>query len=130
MVRAGSERQVILVHFLLETDSRAANLITRPLLRRAGMPFKFWKKEESKPAPPPSRKTESKAVEKAPETAPAKGGPKAPEKEAAPKRTPVDVAEEIHKGLVEAGLAMEGTREVVEKRPADRYASLDAFEKA
>src|SRR5438309_10843399 len=108
MVRAGSERQVILVHFLLETDSRAANLITRPLLRRPGMPFKFWKKEESKPAPPPSKKTESKVVEKGPETAPAKGGPKAPEKEAAPKRTSVDVGEGIHKGLVGAGARREG----------------------
>jgi len=94
------------------------------------MPFKFWKTEQSKPkpAPAPPKKSESKVVEKAPEAVPSKGGPKAPEKAEAPKRSPVDVAEEIHKGLVEAGLAMEGTREVFKKRLADKYGSLDEFE--
>ena len=82
------------------------------------MPFKFWKKEETKPAKAPPKKPEGKPSAKPAEKAPAK----APEKAAPPaKRPPIDVAAEIHKGLVEAGMAMEGTREVFKKRLAEKF---------
>jgi len=89
------------------------------------MPFKFWKKEETKPAKAPPKRPEGKPSAKPAEKAPAK----APEKAAPPaKRPPLDVAAEIHKGLVEAGLAMEGTREVFKKRLAEKFGSIEAFE--
>jgi hypothetical protein len=89
------------------------------------MPFKFWKKEEAKPAKAPPKKPEGKPSAKPAEKAPAK----APEKAAPPaRRPPIDVAAEIHKGLVEAGMAMEGTREVFKKRLAEKFGSIAAFE--
>ena len=92
------------------------------------MPFKFWKKEESKPAPPP-KKPEGKPAQKGPEKAPAKPAAKAPEKEPPAQRAPVDVAAEIHRGLVEGGLAVEATREVFKKRLAEKFGSIEGFEK-
>jgi len=89
------------------------------------MPFKFWKKEEAKPAPAPPKKPEGKAAQKAPEKAPAKEAEKAPPA----KRAPLDVATEVHRGLVEAGLAMEATRDVFKKRLAEKFGSIEEFEK-
>ncbi len=89
------------------------------------MPFKFWKKEETKPAGVPPKKPEGKPTARPAEKAPAK----AAEKAALPaKRPPLDVAAEIHKGLVESGLAMEGTREVFKKRLAEKFGSIEGFE--
>ena len=97
------------------------------------MPFKFWKKEEPKAAPSPPKKPEGKAgakpaakgAERPLEKAPPKGAEKT---EPAAKPAPRDVATEIHKGLVEAGLAMEGTREVFKKRLAEKFGSIEGFE--
>lgn len=87
------------------------------------MPLRFWRKEEKKPAPP---------VKKPPERPAEKPAVKAAEKPAAPpkpKRTPEEIAAEVHKGLVEAGVTIEGTREVFKKRLAEKFGSLDAFTK-
>ncbi len=87
------------------------------------MPLRFWKREEKKPAPP---------VKKPPERPAEKPAVKAPEKPAAPakpKRTPEEIAAEVHKDLVEAGVTIEGTREVFKKRVAEKFGSLDAFAK-
>ncbi len=92
------------------------------------MPFKFWKKEEKKPAPSPPPKRAAAPAEKAPAKAPAKGPPAKPPAPAAPKRTPEDIAVEIHKGLVEAGLTIDGTREVFKKRVTEKFGSLTDFE--
>ena len=89
------------------------------------MPFKFWKKEEAKPAPSPPKKPEGKPAPKAAE----KAAPKAAEKAPPEKRAPVDVATEVHRGLVEAGLAMEATRDVFKKRLAEKFGSIEEFEK-
>jgi hypothetical protein len=89
------------------------------------MPFKFWKKEEAKPATAPPKKSEGKPAEKPAGKAAEKPSEKAPPA----KRGPVDVAAEIHRGLVEAGLAMEGTREVFKKRLAEKFGSIEEFEK-
>ena len=89
------------------------------------MPFKFWKKEEAKPAPPPPKKPEGKPAPKAAE----KAAPKAAEKAPPEKRAPVDIATEVHRGLVEAGLAMEATRDVFKKRLAEKFGSIEEFEK-
>ena len=86
------------------------------------MPLKFWKKEEKKPTPPPAKPAEK--PKKAPEK-PAAAAPPAPA--AKPKRAPEDIAAEAHRGLVEAGLTIEGTREVFKKRLAEKSGSLEAF---
>ncbi|HLE45737.1 MAG TPA: hypothetical protein VI915_01950 [Thermoplasmata archaeon] len=86
------------------------------------MPLKFWKKEEKKPAPPPTRPAEK------PKQAPAKPAAAAPPVPAAkPKRPAEEVAAEAHHGLVEAGITIEGTREVFKKRLAEKFGSLDGF---
>src|SRR2546426_8721496 len=89
------------------------------------MPFKFWKKEEAKPAPSPPKMPEGKPAPKAAE----KVAPKAAEKAPPEKRAPVDVATEVHRGLVEAGLAMEATRDVFKKRLAGKFGALEEVEK-
>ena len=87
------------------------------------MPFKFWKKEdEKKPAPSPPKKPEGKPPEKSPPKAVEKAPP------AAPKRAPESATADVHRSLVEAGLTIEGTREVFKKRLAEKFGSLDAFE--
>ncbi len=92
------------------------------------MPFKFWKKEAQKAAPAPPKKPEGKPAAKPAEKPAAKAPAKALEKAAPPAKQPLDVAAEIHRGLVEAGLAMEGTREVFKKRLAEKFGSMEGFE--
>ena len=92
------------------------------------MPFKFWKKEERKPAPAPPKKTEVRPPEKAPAKAPAKPPAKAPPPAPA-KRTPDDIVTEIYKGLVEAGLTIDGTREVFKKRVTEKFGTFVDFER-
>jgi hypothetical protein len=106
------------------TAPHAVNLITRPPLRRRGMPF--WKKEEKKPAPPPPKKPEGKPAAKPPAKAPPTAPPAAP---AAPAATPEEAAKGVHKALVEAGLTIEGTREVFKKRLAEKFGSLEDFQR-
>ncbi len=84
------------------------------------MPLRFWKKEEKKPAPPSAEPAETS--KEAPEKPAAPAAPAAK-----PKRAPEDVAAEAHYALVEAGLTIEGTREVFKKRLAEKFGSLDAF---
>src|SRR2546425_6641338 len=91
------------------------------------MPFKFGKKEEKNPAPSPPKKPEGKAAAVEPAKAPAKPPAKAPPP--APERPPEDVAVEVHKALVETGLAIEATREVFKKRLAEKFGSLEDFER-
>jgi len=109
------------------------------------MPFKFWKKDEKKPepAPPakpevkPEAKPELKPASKAPAATPVKPAVKPATKPAAPtakvvpapKRTPEEIVTEVHRALVEFGLAVEATREVFKKRIAAKFGSLEDFER-
>src|SRR5437867_12387281 len=123
---AGSNPAPLILPFagpLSPFDSRAVNLITRSPLRRAGMPFKFWKKEEKKPSPPPPAKPAATPAARAAAKPAAKPADK-PAPPAPPRRTPEDIALEIHKGLVEAGLTIDGTREVFKKRVTEKVGSL------
>ena len=99
------------------------------------MPLKFWKKEEKKEEPPPPKPPEVKPTPKPAAPAPAPTPVKPPVRPAAkpappaPKRSPEDIAAEVHKGLVEFGLAVEATREVFKKRVAAKFGSLEEFER-
>ena len=71
------------------------------------MPLTFWKRGKKKPPEEPK----AKAAEAPPQPPP----------------KPEDLVADIHRRLVEAGLTIEGTREVFTRRVAEKFGSLEAF---
>ncbi len=103
-----------------KAGNHGASLIAASTLRPREMPF--WKREEKKPAPPPSKPAQKAEAPKAeaPAAAPAPAPPKPP-------ATPEEIVNGVHHALVEAGLTVEGTRDVFRKRVEETSGSLDAF---
>ena len=87
----------------------------------------FWKREEKKAAPPPAQapRKPAEAPKEEPQ-APAAAAP-APSK---PPATSEEIVDRVHHALVEAGLTIEGTRDVFRKRVEETSGSLDEFAKA
>ncbi len=83
----------------------------------------FWKREEKKPASPPAQPARKEAARPEP-TPPAAAPEPAPAK---PPASPEDIANGVHRALVEAGLTVEGTRDVFKKRIEAQSGSLEAF---
>ena len=93
----------------------------------------FWKREEKKPAPPapqPAKKEAERPKAAAPPQPPKPAvTPAKPAAKPAAERTPEEIVNGVHRSLVEAGLAIEGTREVFRKRAEEKFGSLDGFAK-